>query len=178
MKCSLYSLSSRSHRWSVEHCRTGSSPINGYESNWEKEISCHTAANKYNRWIWGVYLGTLNWKIQESPYVQNRDTSSSTKVLMCSYKLGKTFKLKRMHSSGMRTTRLLTVSQYALWWGCTCPGGVPAQGVYLPGWCTCQGCTCLGGVPTWGVPAQVPPSVNRMTDMCKNITFANFVCGR
>ena len=23
-----------------------------------------------------------------------------------------------------------------------------------------------------------PPSVNRMTDTCKNITFANFVCGR
>ena len=37
----------------------------------------------------------------------------------------------RMHSSGisgMRTTRLLTVSQHALW-----QGGVPVQGMYLPG---------------------------------------------
>ena len=39
-----------------------------------------------------------------------------------------------MHSSGMRTARLLTVSQHALRWGvylpgrCTFPGGVPAQG--------------------------------------------------
>ena len=78
--------------------------------------------------------------------------------------------------------------------GCTCPGdvpargvnkprGVPAQGVYLPGgvpaWgCTCPGgCTCQGGVPTQGgvpvqgVSAQVLPSVNRMTDRCKNITL-------
>ena len=72
-----------------------------------------------------------------------------------------------MHSSGMRTARLLAVSQHALLWGGVpawggrgggilawgdLPGGVPAQG----------GCTCLGGVPAlggggvyppWGVPA-------------------------
>ena len=84
----------------------------------------------------------------------------------------------RMHSSGMRTVRLLTVSQHALWWGDTCPGGggVPARG-----------CTCPGGVPARGylaggyLPAQrgtcpdTPPCGQR--DMCKNITFANFVCG-
>ena len=50
--------------------------------------------------------------------------------------------------------------------GCTCPG-VPAGGF------TCRGCTCHRGVP-----AQVLPPVNRMTDRCKNITFANFVCGQ
>ena len=56
----------------------------------------------------------------------------------------------RMHSSRMRTACLLTVPQHAL------PGGVPAQGVYLPR----------------GVPAQVLLSpVNRMTDSCKNITL-------
>ena len=80
----------------------------------------------------------------------------------------------------MRTARLLTVSQQALW-----PGGVSAQRVYLPGGylpggtcpegvpaggCTCQGvptkgdtyaggCTCLGGT----CPGT-PPTVNRMTD--------------
>ena len=41
------------------------------------------------------------------------------------------------------------------------PGGsVPAQGVYLPGG-TCPGTTPRG-----------------QTDTCKNISFANFVCGR
>ena len=65
-----------------------------------------------------------------------------------------------MHSSGMRTARLLTVSQHALWWagggGCTCPGGGL---VYLPGECTCPGgVPALGGVPAQaGVPAQVLP---------------------
>ena len=49
-----------------------------------------------------------------------------------------------MHSSGMRTARLLTISQHAL-----CPGGVPAWG------CTCQGgCTC---------PGTPPPAVDRQT---------------
>ena len=47
--------------------------------------------------------------------------------------------LTRLHSSGMHTAHLLTVSQHALRRGCTCTGGgvkgVPAQG----------GCTCPGG---------------------------------
>ena len=63
-----------------------------------------------------------------------------------------------MHSSRMRTARLLTVSQHALL------GGVPARGVYLTGGVPAQGGYLLGGVP-----AQVP--VNRMTDRCKNITL-------
>ena len=51
-----------------------------------------------------------------------------------------------MHSSGMRTTCFLTVSQHALW-----PGGVPARG----------GHTSLGGVPSGGVSAggDVPAHV-------------------
>ena len=66
-----------------------------------------------------------------------------------------------MHSSGMRTARLLTVSQHALW-----PEGVPAQGVpagggylpggylperegvYLPGGVPARGSTCPG-TPPW-----------------------------
>ena len=76
----------------------------------------------------------------------------------------------RMHSSRMRTARLLPVSpsmhcsRGCTWsWGCTCPEGgvpapgavpargrtslegVPAWGVYLPG-----GVCILGGVPAWG----------------------------
>ena len=63
--------------------------------------------------------------------------------------------LTRMHTSGMRTDGLLTVSEHALWpGGCTCPG---------------EGCTCPGTPPPW---------TEWLTDRCKNITFANFVCGR
>ena len=46
-----------------------------------------------------------------------------------------------MHSSGMRAASLLTISQHAL------PGGVPAQGVYLPGGMNLP----RGGVPAQGV---------------------------
>ena len=84
------------------------------------------------------------------------------------------FNKTRMHSSGMHTAHLLTVSQHALCrevcipactgqgvylptGGCTCPrgvylptGGVPARGCTCPGDCTClgvylpRGCTCSG----------------------------------
>ena len=74
----------------------------------------------------------------------------------------------------MRTARLLPYLP-----ACTAPGGgVPARGGYLvlegvPGvgggvyLALGEGCTCPGTLP-----------VDRMTDTCKNITFANFVCGR
>ena len=185
---------------------------------------------------------------------------------ICMYE---TAKVTRMHSSRMRTARLLPISpsctalggvsgpRLCTWsrgmylprgvpaWGylprgvcllggmylvcgvylvggCTCPvgeptqGSVPDQGVYLPGECTwswgaggvpvlgdvpgpggtclggytCMGgvpspgggCTCLGGVPaqgvhlSGGVPARGStcpgtPPVNRMTNRCKNITL-------
>ena len=76
--------------------------------------------------------------------------------------------LTRMHSSRMRTARLLPKFP-SMHWGCTCLGGVPAWGVYLlggillggvparvllylPGGVPVQGgCTCLGGVPVWGM---------------------------
>ena len=48
--------------------------------------------------------------------------------------------LTRLHSSVMRTARLLTVSQHALQGGCTC------QGVYCPGGVPARGYTCSGGV--------------------------------
>ena len=60
-------------------------------------------------------------------------------------------------------------------WGCIWSwGDVPGLGVYLVWECTwSRGCTCLGGVP--GLRGYLPrysPPVNRMTDRCKNITFA------
>ena len=68
-----------------------------------------------------------------------------------------------MHSSRMRTARLLPVSpSMHCSRGVYLPGGVPAQGVYLPRGVPAQG----------GVPAQVLPLLmNRMTDRCKNITL-------
>ena len=70
--------------------------------------------------------------------------------------------MTRMHSSRMRTGRLLTVFRGLLFPGeCTCQrgdvylpeGGCTCRGVYLPG-----GCTCQGGVPARGVylPGGVP----------------------
>ena len=55
----------------------------------------------------------------------------------------------------MRTARSLTWGVYLLG-RCTCPGGVPAWGVYLPrgylrGVVPARGCTYLGGVPAQGV---------------------------
>ena len=66
-----------------------------------------------------------------------------------------------MHSSGMRTARLLTVSQHAL-----------GRGVFA------QVAVCPGGLPrgVWQTP--FPPTVNRKTDGCKNITLPQLRCGR
>ena len=74
----------------------------------------------------------------------------------CPPKIKKT----RMHSSRMRTARLLTVSQHAL------PGGIPARGCTYLGCVPSQGgvpaqgclCTCLGG---GGTCSGTPPTVNR-----------------
>ena len=102
----------------------------------------------------------------------------------------------------MRTARLLTVSQHALKGeGVPTQGYLPRDSVSAQGQCTCPGgwdvpawgreCTCHWGVPARGIPAHggvpaqgVPargylpryssPSVNRMTDRCKNITCLKF----
>ena len=76
--------------------------------------------------------------------------------------------------------------------GCLVPGvGVSSGGCLVPGavvsgpggWVSTQGVPGPGGVsgPGGWCPSMHsgrPPPVNRMTDRCKNITFANFVCGR
>ena len=70
----------------------------------------------------------------------------------------------RLHSSGMRTARTLTVSPSML-----CAGG---WGVcLLPGGCLLQG----GGIPA--CTETDPPPVNRITDACENITLPYFVAG-
>ena len=63
----------------------------------------------------------------------------------------------RMHSSGMRTARLLTASQHALHRGCipacTAQGVYPSMhwaGGFCPWGCTCPGVSAQGGVPAWG----------------------------
>ena len=107
----------------------------------------------------------------------------------------------RLHSSRMRTARVLTVSPSMLCargWGCLLLGGVCSWGgrvcLLLGG-----GVSALGGVCSWGLSAlggclflggvcsegcvsqhalrQTLP-VNRMTDTCKNITLPQLRCGR
>ena len=108
----------------------------------------------------------------------------------------------RMHSSRMRTARALTDRirvgghvGHACPLPCTprCHACPPAHTCHpLP--CTptpchtrppthanCHTCPLAMHAPpaTHAPPAHMPPpSVNRMTDRCKTITLANFVCGR
>ena len=109
--------------------------------------------------------------------------------------------MDKLHSSRMRTAHVLTVSPsmlmpegvpgprgvylvlegvpgsrgvYLVLGGVPGPGGVPGWGVYL----VLGGTLSLGGVPgPRGVPGQVLPTVNRMTDACKNITLPQLCCG-
>ena len=99
--------------------------------------------------------------------------------------------LTRMHSSRMCTVRC---SGRLLWRDCVCPGGCLAKGQWclpggvcpdawggcLPRGCLPGGCLPRVGVCPWGVVSdqlhrgggvcQTPP-VNRLTDVCENITF-------
>ena len=105
----------------------------------------------------------------------------------------------RLHSSRMCTARLLPVSlsMHCAWGGGVCSGGcLPlVQGGLLGGGACLWSLGCLvRGVPAsgpGGVPASGPGGVSQhamgqtsplwtewLTDRCKNITFANFVCGR
>ena len=99
--------------------------------------------------------------------------STSTKIIS----------VTRMHSSRMRTGRLLTVCRSLLpggvcFRGSVCSGGVSAPGgcLLLGGGCLLPGGVCsgvvsaLGGVASQHALRQTPP--NRMTDRCKNITLA------
>ena len=56
---------------------------------------------------------------------------------------------------------------------CVAAGGacVAARG----GVCGCRGGMhgCRGGMHGWSCDTHAPPPVNRITDRCKNITFAN-----
>ena len=83
--------------------------------------------------------------------------------------------------------------------GCTCPGGVPAQGVYMPGGVHAHGVYlptgCTWGVPAHrvylgaptqgvylvpgGVPAEVlnPPCEQNDRQVQKYYLALNFVCG-
>ena len=78
-----------------------------------------------------------------------------------------------MRSSGMRTTRLLTVSR-SISQGDVCPS------MHWAGGCVCPSMHWAGQVSASGPRGCVcdrhPPRGH--TDTCENITFENFVCGR
>ena len=61
--------------------------------------------------------------------------------------------------------------------GCIPPAAVAVQGG-LPQWDTHPTTPSGVGLETpLGVDLEIPPLCGQ-TDMCKNITFANFICGR
>ena len=87
----------------------------------------------------------------------------------------------------MHTAHLLTVSQHALcgevsaWGGCL-TSGVSAQGMSAQG-VSAQGVSAQVGVfrEVWKTPPgnrRRHPPVDRMADMCKNITLPQLRCGR
>ena len=90
-----------------------------------------------------------------------------------------------MHSSRMRTSRLLPISPSMHCWGCLLLGGVSSGGCLLPGSvCSWWVCLLLGRVCSlegWCIPAcngadtptPTPPPCGQ-TDTCENITFTNF----
>ena len=100
-----------------------------------------------------------------------------------------------MHFSRMRTARLLPVSprmhcaEKDLLRGGrkVCSGGSACRGDLLLGG-SASGGVCFWGGLLWGVcswgcipactEADAPPWTEWLTDRCKNLTFANFVCGR
>ena len=132
------------------------------------ETSCTLRKTKWNT----LHKVHITFRISFQNTIHTKWIYHKTMLrIMFSLPLPLTFTLAidktRMHSSRMRTARLLPVSpnMQCSQGGCTwsggvpglegtCPGGVPgpwggvpAWGVYLvPG-----GCTCMGGVPAWGV---------------------------
>ena len=101
---------------------------------------------------------------------------------------------RRMHSSRMHTGHSLTVCQSLLLPGGICSRGICSGGCLLPvgggvsalGGCLLQGVSAPGGLSALGEVVcsqdgcvvsqhalrQMPPPVNRITDMSKNITLA------
>ena len=73
------------------------------------------------------------------------------------------FKQTRMHSSGMRTARLLTVSQHALGRGWSVYPSMQGDKGCLPGGCLPGWMSTQWGVCPKGVCGRHPPPVDRQT---------------
>ena len=71
----------------------------------------------------------------------------------------------RMHSSGMRTACLLTISQHALHRGVSAGGGVSAWGWCLPRVVSARGVSARGGVSQHAMGQTPPPQVDRQTPL-------------
>ena len=104
-------------------------------------------------------------------------------VLMYSEKLGNSPDLQiivrkeiltRMHSSRMRAVRNSSrLLGGVCCWGVPASGGCLVRGVTCSGGCLVPGGACSGRVSQHTL-RQTPP-VNRITDRCKNITFATLL---
>ena len=79
----------------------------------------------------------------------------------------------RMHSSGMCTSHLLTISQHALCRG-VCPGGCLLGGV-CPGWCVCPGSG--GHHPPPRTRGRHPPLWTEWQTGVKTLPCRNFIPG-
>ena len=83
--------------------------------------------------------------------------------------------LTEISSSGNRITdscyRVAGVGVFVQ--GGLCPGGSLSRGISVQGDLCLGGCLCSGGLLT-----EIPSSVNRITDRCKNITLRQLRCGR
>ena len=132
---------------------------------------------------WAAWFQQLVAKLGYQPKVHIKGSKISFRAKIVSHE----HYLTRMHSSRMRTIRnsshLPGVS--APKGGCLLPGGLPGLGVPGPGGSAPGGLVwgglVLGGCLLWGgllwgcgIPTytEADPPVNRMTDRCKNITFA------
>ena len=121
------------------------------------------------------------WQERDDECDQNKDEASLIST--------------RMHSSRMRTARSLTVSRCIL---CTQPPPQenhtpprkkprmppPEKTMHAPQQKPCMppsqknyACPRANTHAPPGATTHNPP-INRITDRCKNITFANYVCGR
>ena len=159
-------LTTRKHssRMRTVRCsdRRGGVPARGEGCTWQVPPPNR---GQNDRRLWKYYLAATSLRT----VTIERGVSAYNELVYNEFVYNEHVLKKRMHSSGMRTIRLLTISQHALPGGGLVCSRVSTRGVFLP-----RGVSA-GGVSQYAM-GQTPHC--GQTDTCENITFANFVCGR